>query len=362
VAVDYTMEDAWTLPGNNAIDGRFHDGAFLAMGGNVAAPLATYRDGVIPSCFTLGTYWDLAVVQDSPTPGMAVKVNLGQAVISRAGQGPYIVTLRSTGRVDVNAASVSNPRRDLVVAQLLDTSIGDAEQRARVFYVPGVAAGSPTLPAVPTGAIPLAELQVAANATQITTANIIDMRKAAGLRGAVQLMLPGDAHADAGSMPGNTRYCRTHERVEVWKADGVWHGLASIPYSANLGADHALRFGESTIMTLAIPDPGFPYQLETSMDWHGLAGSPVTLTVGCYVTDGAGAALTRVAVYPAGSAGDSGIAGPPAASDLNFHRTGLSATRTGATTIAMVVKYLTGSAGYRSWATGTGITATVVPV
>lgn len=362
MAVDYTFEDTWTLPGNNGIDGRYHDGAFLAMASGAASPLATYRDGVLPSSFALGAYWDLAVVPDSPTPSMAVRSNLGQAVISRAGQGPYVSTLRSTGRVDLDASSTTNPRKDLIVAQVLDASIGDADTRTKLLRVTGTPAGSPTLPAVPTGAIPLAEVQVAANATQITSANIVDLRKAAGIRGAIRLMLPGDSHSDAGIYPGDARYCRTHETVEVWKADGQWHGTVPITYSANLGADQSLVFATATIMTLSVPDPGYPYQLRTEFDWHGLTGSPVTITVGCYVTDGNGAALTRVAVYPAGSAGSDGVAGPGAASDLNFHRSGLSATRTGATTVALVVKHLGGASGYRSWSLGTGITTTVVPV
>jgi hypothetical protein len=206
---------------------------------------------------------------------MAVKVNLGQCAISRAGQGPFVSTLRSTGRVDVAAASVSNPRRDLVVAQVLDASIGDADTKTRVFYIAGAAAGSPVLPAIPTGAIPLAELQVAANATQILTANIIDMRKAAGIRGAIRLMLPGDSHADVGSYPGDARYCRTHEQVEVWRADNLWHGTQPVPVAQpSQIASGALAAGTSVKLanTMTIADPGFPYRVKV---WGGVLASTV---------------------------------------------------------------------------------------
>lgn len=263
MAVDYTLEDTWTQSGNNAVDGRFHDGAFLANGAGAASPLSSYRDGVLPSAYSSGSYLDLQVVPDSPTPSMAVRSNLGQSVISRSGQGTFVSTLRSTARIDLPASSTTNPRRDLVVAQVLDASIGDADTRTRIWSVTGTPAGSPVLPSLPTGAIPLAEVAVAANATQVISANITDLRKAAGIRGAVRLMLPGDSHADAGIYPGDARYCRTHQQVEVWKADGLWHGTCPIRLprptmvpNGNLGGATAHVMG-----TVSVSDPGWPYYI-----------------------------------------------------------------------------------------------------
>jgi hypothetical protein len=261
VAVDYTFEDTWTQAGNNAVDGRYHDGAFLAPGSGAVNPLTSYRDGVLPSAYGGGLYLDLMIVPDSPTPGMAVRSYLGQAVISRTGQGPYVASLRSTARIDLAASSTTNPRRDLIVAQVLDASIGDAETRTRLWSVTGTPAGSPTLPSLPTGAIPLAEVAVAANATQITGANITDLRKAAGIRGAVRLMLAGDSHADAGIYPGDSRYCRTHQQVEVWKSDSQWHGTVPLTSSTRT-VDTTLTTANLTVATLNIADPGWPYKLD----------------------------------------------------------------------------------------------------
>lgn len=260
MAVDYTVEDVWTLPGNNAVDGRYHDGAFLAMLPSVS-PISAYRDGVLPTAYDSGVYLDLRVVADSPTPGMAVRCALGQAVISRSGQGPYVPTLRSTGRVDLDASSTTNARRDLVVLQVLDASIGDAETRGRMWRITGTPSGTPLLPALPTGAIPLADVAVAANATAITGANITDLRKAAGIRGAVRLMLPGDVHADPGIYPGDARYCRTHLQVEVWKSDGLWHGTVPLTSSTRT-VDTTLTVTSISAAQLAIADPGWPYRLE----------------------------------------------------------------------------------------------------
>lgn len=262
MAVDYTIEDVWTLPGNNGIDGRYHDGAFLAMTPSVS-PVSAYRDGVLPTAYDSGVYLDLRVVADSPTPGMAVRCALGQGVISRSGQGPYVATLRSTGRVDLDASSAINPRRDLIVLQVLDGSIGDAETRGRMWRVTGTPSGTPVLPTLPTGAIPLADVAVAANATQITGANITDLRKAAGIRGAIRLMLPGDVHADPGIYPGDARYCRTHLQVEVWKSDSLWHGTVPLKFSSRT-IDTTLTTASITTAQIAVADPGWPYRLEVS--------------------------------------------------------------------------------------------------
>lgn len=279
MAVDYTFEDVWTQPGNNAIDGRFHDGAFLAMAAGTVNPLTTWRDGVLPSAYGSSQYLDLSIITDSPTPSMAVRSYLGQFVVTRSGQGPFVSTLRSTGRIDIPAASTTNPRRDLVVAQVLDASIGDADTRARLWSVTGDPAGSPVLPPVPTGAIPLAELQVAANASQITAANITDLRKAAGLKGAVRLMLPGDSHSDAGIYPGDTRFCRTHLQVEVWGTDNLWHGTLTRVFETTT-VDTTVRTATAAVMTQVIADPGHPYYIEVSGAVMFDIGAGVTVELG----------------------------------------------------------------------------------
>ena len=262
MAVDYTIEDVWTLPDNNGIDGRYHDGAFLAPLPSTS-PLSAYRDGVLPTAYNAGEYLDLRIVPDSPTPGMAVRSALGQGVASRSGQGPYVATLRSTGRVDLDASSTTNPRRDLIVLQVLDGSIGDAETRGRLWRVTGTPSATPVLPALPLGAIPLADVAVAANATQITSANITDLRKAAGLRGAVRLMLAGDSHSDPGIYPGDARYCRTHQQVEVWKADGVWHGTVTTTADTTT-FDTASSTVSKIVASVAIADPGYPYRIRAT--------------------------------------------------------------------------------------------------
>lgn len=286
MAVDFTFDDTWTQPGNNAIDGRYHDGAFLAPAGANATVLDGYRDGVLPSAYSGGQYLDLMVVPDSPTPGMAVRTYAGQCVIGRASQGQFLSTLRTFSRVDLAASSTTNPRRDLIYAQVLDTGLGDGETRTKIGRVTGAPAGSPALPALPAGAIPLADVAVAANATQITSANITDLRKAAGLKGAVRLMLAGDSHSDPGIYPGDARWCRTHLQIETWGTDGLWHGsLTKVLETTTV--DTTVRTVTAAVMTQVIADPGHPYYIEVS--------GAVMFDIGAGVTVELGATLNGIA-------------------------------------------------------------------
>lgn len=352
---------------NNASDVRA--ALFALLGSSASGSALSVRPGVYPRTWFSGTAFDLKVSQ-AVSASRFVQITPGITMHTRSGiNGGWAAFWPSTVSIQASAANVTNPRIDLVVARLYDKGVfvGDAFHGPYIEIIEGIAGAIPAVPATPDGCVVLAELARDAGAPgdTITDAKITDRRKAAFLPGTPRLLLAGDSAGDAGVVPGELRHrvvSNVLRPLEYWGTDGGWHGVVPIPYTADKVGDQALAFASATVMTLVIPDPGYPYQLVTDFDWHGLCGSPVTITVGCYVTDGNGAALTRIAPYPAGSAGSDGIAGPPAASDLNFHRSGRSATLTGATTIAMVVKILTGSAGYRTWASGTGITALVVPV
>ena len=77
--------------------------------------------------------------------------------------------LVSTGNlaVVVSASDATNPRKDIVYVKS-DSTIG---------YLAGTPASSPIAPIVPTGAFLLAEINVLANASSITNANIVDRRR-----------------------------------------------------------------------------------------------------------------------------------------------------------------------------------------
>ena len=136
---------------------------------------------------------DLAVTQNG-TPNMSVNVAAGRAIIrgtetASALQGAYTFINDGTVNLTIAAADATNPRRDLVVAQVRDANYAGASNDARLAVITGTPAGVPADPAVPNSCIVLARVAVAAAATSILTANITDLRTFATAVGGVQRCL-----------------------------------------------------------------------------------------------------------------------------------------------------------------------------
>jgi hypothetical protein len=114
------------------------------------------------------------------SPNMSVNVADGNAMISGSSsvaQGVYFFTNDGVVNLPIGAAPATNPRRDLVVAQVRDTvEDGSGFSDARLFVVTGTPAAVPTDPALPANTLVLARVAVAALATSITGANITDLR------------------------------------------------------------------------------------------------------------------------------------------------------------------------------------------
>jgi len=109
-----------------------------------------------------GVYTGLGVTAQS-TPNMTVSVATG--TIYMADGTRYTPTANTA--LAVNAADVTNSRIDIVYVS--STGV--------ISYLAGTAAASPTVPTTPTGGQKLAEISVAANATNISYLQIRDMRK-----------------------------------------------------------------------------------------------------------------------------------------------------------------------------------------
>lgn len=121
---------------------------------------------------------DLAVTQ-SASPGMSVQVAAGWAAVVgnyTTNMGTYVAYNDSAVTLSIGAANPSNPRIDLVVLTIADAYYTGASNTVTLSVVAGTAAASPTVPAVPSMSIPLAQIAVAAGATQILNANITDRR------------------------------------------------------------------------------------------------------------------------------------------------------------------------------------------
>jgi hypothetical protein len=125
-----------------------------------------------------------AVTERAAGAAMSVEVAAGRAYIvgdDQANQGTYLCISEATEELPVAAADSTDPRIDLVVAEVRDPNAGGVSGDDWQFRViegtPGV---SPVAPAVPDSAIPLAEIDVAANVTSILDADITDLRTFGG--------------------------------------------------------------------------------------------------------------------------------------------------------------------------------------
>ena len=227
-------DGAWTIQSlNTAIEGRYTIGALLAQANQQNSsiiPTITWRSGVLPSSSWGSQIYDL-IVAPQATPSLSLQVYPGACVIPRAGQGPYLCYNTSIKSVAVDTGNATNPRRDLIVARVYDSAIGDSQTAFALEVVTGTPAASPSDPSVPTGAIPLARISVAANATTITSGNITDLRTSTSAPGAVRPLLGGDTTSltSDGYMTGELRFRKAvgslPDLIDYWGTDGTWHTL-----------------------------------------------------------------------------------------------------------------------------------------
>ena len=187
--------------------------AFGTAGGVVPATAATSANATagIAGCS------DLKV--NAPGSGMSVLINAGQAyVLGTLGSGSgygigtgyglptvtlnggsaptvasnakatstqlttqgiyYCYNDNSAGQVSlvVAASNGSNPRIDVVIAQVEDAAYSGANNDWKLAVVTGTAAASPAVPALPANALVLAYLWIPTSSVNVTAGNILDLR------------------------------------------------------------------------------------------------------------------------------------------------------------------------------------------
>jgi hypothetical protein len=123
---------------------------------------------------------DLAITQRGAGANMSVDIAAGSFAVTGdtiANQGVYIAQSTATFNLPITAANATNPRIDLIVAQIYDKQAGGGA--TTYSWSPVAVAGTPgsgVAPALPNSALLLGQVAVAANATAITSANITDQR------------------------------------------------------------------------------------------------------------------------------------------------------------------------------------------
>jgi hypothetical protein len=126
---------------------------------------------------------DLAITQRGAGANMSVDIAPGSFAVTGdtiANQGVYIAQSTATFNLPITAANATNPRIDLIVAQIFDKQAGGGATTYSwsPVAVVGTPAASPVAPALPNSALLLGPVTVPANATSIVTANISDQRVA----------------------------------------------------------------------------------------------------------------------------------------------------------------------------------------
>ncbi|AHH98337.1 hypothetical protein [Kutzneria albida] len=254
-------------------------GALTASAGAQTAPQTAWRSGVFGSTSVTGVNGNIPMdlqVNQTVSASQGVLINAGNALIGRTGTaaGPYLANWNASFTMSMDANPTSNPRIDVVYAQIVDAAISDTgTQGAQITYVDGTPAASPVAPSIPTGAIPLAQIlrptfASNGNSNNITSAQITDVRKSASTFGGVRCLLPGDANADPGAYLGETTYdgvTSLKSGLRVWGADGKWHGVGNRPFDQPTAASDSTHIGFGNtynVGTLTIPDPGFAYRIE----------------------------------------------------------------------------------------------------
>lgn len=149
---------------------------------------------------------DLKVTQRGAGANMSVDVAAGYAFVSGTSilaQGVYSFANDAVTNVSITTANGSNPRIDLIVAQIRDnTADGGGSNDARLIAVAGTPAASPVVPAVPAGCLVLAQVAVGTAVSSITNANITDKRTWAAAIGGVHRCLATNRPTGVSLYPG----------------------------------------------------------------------------------------------------------------------------------------------------------------
>lgn len=220
--------------------------AFAAV---LGAPVQTFAGGVSPTTGG-GAHGvvgddDLKVVQRAAGANLSVDVSAGYAMVAGSSvlaQGSYSFANDAVVNVGLTAADGTNPRIDLVVAQVRE-HLSDASgfNDARLLAVTGTPAAVPVVPAVPAGCLVLAEVLVGAGVTSVTNANITDRRSWLCAIGGVQRCLSTLRPTGAARRKGlSVSEVDTGRRLE-W--DGTGWVVMSEPVTAYTPTTANVSFG-----------------------------------------------------------------------------------------------------------------------
>lgn len=157
-------------------------------------------------------------VQQRATPDRWVTILPGTCWISATSALGGVYQCHNDASYDVQLATphATLARKDLLVARVYDAIDDTGTQNLfAIESVTGTPAASPAVPAVPGQALALAEVTVAANATAITDANIVDRRARTVALGGV-LPVAGATEMPTTPYPGMKIYRSDLNQEQIW--------------------------------------------------------------------------------------------------------------------------------------------------
>lgn len=197
------VDDPWAIDGLqlSALEWRRAASGLLL---HDADPISA-RAGVLSGCIVTAA-------------GLTATVGGGQLVITPqvGSNGSYLVGMTATN-LAITAQDATYARIDRVIARIRDNSIdGGGLNRAEVAIVTGVPSASPALPAIPGGALELAQLQVPKAGSAVV---VVDKRPLTAAAGAPR-WFPDTAARDA-AIPESSR--RPDTIVVIGTGAGMRH-------------------------------------------------------------------------------------------------------------------------------------------
>ncbi len=284
------------------------DARLMDMGGLVCnadgSPRAGVLGGANPSIVTALATMNVAVAAAEfvTTKGKA--------------DGAAIFTNDGTVNVAIGAAPASNSRIDVIYVKHNDNTTGDADSNPIFGVRAGVAAASPTKPAIPTGALELATLRVyagttAANGGSNTLVNTYAMTAARG--GVVPFRTKTELDAWTTACEGQQAIALATEvtyerRGSAWIADMPKRRIVTATASGSLGAGTTVDLAPAVTIPASPFGVGIPYDLVVDVWSAAVANSGVSAAVIARV-DGGNAnanhyssdmsALAGGSIYPA---------------------------------------------------------------
>lgn len=286
-------------PSNTALGARMYALAFLSEGSSTS--FAMCRPGVFAGPGLTAANTPVAFFVSPTGSGLGVQVAAGAAAVERgtfsgptwstftpAGTYPYPFVMKSIATFTANTAnSLSSTRIDRVDLQLADGpgySDNSGTSFGQIIYTAGTV-GSGSAPNAPANSIPLSLITFPSGTTSTLTSGMFaDLRRSTSVRGSARVLMGGDSLADPGFVAGEDRW-RYHATYgwmnDVWDAtNSVWRGTQVLELAQPAMSTPGLPSSSvATIASLAIPDPGWPYHVESGASQYcqqtsgGAAGS-----------------------------------------------------------------------------------------